>query len=121
MAIKKISYDDLSQCVKDGLKTRKDLARGLWIYERVNLSELLLVPESSTDEDIEEGQATKRFKNAYLRREEVCPIVVVITGWTFGVRELWVADGMHRLTAYNIAVEEDDTLPKSIECWIPIT
>lgn len=121
MAIKKISYDDLPQCVKDGVKTDKDIAKGLWEYEMIPINDLSDVLEPPSEEGTEDGQAIQRFKNAYLRRDEVCPIVVMIAGWILGVRDLWVIDGMHRLTAYRMAMEEDDTLPKSIECWIPIT
>lgn len=114
MADEKVSYDSLPECVKTGLRDRPDLASGYWGKSRIPLDKLSHILDVPAEDD-DERQKTLRYKEAYLQRREVCPIVIEIIGG-----ELWPADGRHRLTAYRMAVEEDNKLPERIECWVRI-
>ena len=111
MANEKVSYDCLPECVKTGLITRQDLAGGLWEKIIIPLDELSEIYDVPLDDD-KERKLILDYKEDYLQKREVCPLVIEIIGG-----ELWPADGRHRLTAYRMAVEEDNTLLKSVKCW----
>lgn len=111
----RVSYDNLPERVKTGLINRPDLASGLWEKKTIPLDMLSDVIDVTLDNEIEK-QSTLAYKEDYLFKRAVCPLAIEIIGGDL----LWPADGRHRLTAYRMAVEDDNTLPKSIECWVRI-
>ena len=113
MANEKVSYDCLPECVKTGFIDSIDLADSLWEnrlipYDNIEINYMQL-------EDDEESQYILSLKEDYLQKRKVCPLTIEMIGGL-----LFPVAGFHRLNAYRRAVEEDNTLPKSIECWVRI-
>jgi len=95
-----------------GLVNQWCLEGSVWVFRRVPLENLDSLP-SRVPEDDNEANEIQKYKKEYLERRGDKPLILDAELW-------WIIDGFHHLTAFREAVEEDDTLPKVIECWIRV-
>lgn len=117
MVDEEVPFERLPDCVKAGLSGRRDLADSFWVKRKVSLEELREITIREPEKE-ENRKRIQHYKEKYLKRKKVCPPVLEIIGDVGSC--LWHADGFHRLKAYSMAADEDDALPKHIECWVEV-
>lgn len=99
------------------LDSRESPEGSKWVFMEVSLDKLYdsgiysMPPDAAEDET--EAEALQRFKNEYLERRCYTPLILDINMER-------IIDGLHHLTAFGMAVDEDGTLPKIIECWVRV-
>ncbi len=117
-----ISFNDLpceirNRLIKDKrawLADHESPEGSKWVFMRVPLDDLYCLGGEMTDKDEDEDKAIERYKNEYLERSCYEPLIL-------GIDMLYIIDGYHHLYAFRKAVDEDETLPNIIECWVRVT
>ncbi len=83
-----------------------------WVFRIVPLNDLFHIA-ITTPKDKDEASTIEMYKKEYRGHHCYTPLIVA-------ENMNCLIDGFHHLTAFREAVEEDDNLPKKIECWVRV-